>query len=52
MKMIAIFDTILREISEMKTKRVVLKIIKVIVINQAIAEVITNFLKTRLTYSF
>ena len=34
-----------------KAERVVLKVIKVIVTSKVIAEIVTNFLKTRLIYS-
>ena len=49
--MIAIFDIILKEIFEIKAKKIVLRIIKIAIINKIIAEAIMNFLKTRLTYS-
>ena len=35
-----------------KTERVVLRVIEVIIINKAIAKIVTNFLKTRLIYLF
>ena len=50
-KMTTIFDTISEEISGTETKGI-LKVIKVIVTSNTIAETITNFLKTRLIYSF
>ena len=45
-----------REISETaikvtKVEKVVLRVIEIVVISKAIAEIVTNFLKTRLTYS-
>ena len=49
--MIAIFDMILKEISETETEKIVLKVIKVAIINKAIAETIMNFLKTRFIHS-
>ena len=51
-KMTTIFDIILKEISGTEAKEFVLGIIKVAIINKAIAEAITNFLKTRLIHSF
>ena len=50
-----IFEIILKEIFEIaikvtKVERVVLEVIKVVVVNKAIAEIVTNFLKTRLIY--
>ena len=50
--MITIFDIILKEIPETETKEIVLKIIKVAIINKVIAETMTNFLKIRLIHSF
>ena len=53
--MIVIFDIILEEIFEIATKvtkveRVVLEVIEVVIVSKIIAEIVTNFLKTLLTY--
>ena len=51
-EMTIIFDMILKEIFETKAKEIVLKVIKVVVINKAIAKTMTNFLKAFFIYSF